>query len=129
MRGAGLPVFRLRLTLRTLHPELAGLSHTWRADTDEVEEFWPPLSVLQEALFLQSPYALIFDGAGGIRRRLDIPGAALDFPILEELQAEGATDYVALPIVFRRRPHQRHNASPPIGPAASPPPSCGWSPT
>ena len=35
-----------------------------------------------------------------MRRRLDIPEAALDFPILEELGAMGATDYVALPLVF-----------------------------
>jgi adenylate cyclase len=100
MNATGLPVFRLRTTLRTMHPQLAGLSHTWRRDTDTVEESWPPLSVLQEDTFLKSPYALIFEGAGGVRRRLDIPGETLDFPILEELRALGVTDYVALPLIF-----------------------------
>ncbi|MBK8174665.1 MAG: adenylate/guanylate cyclase domain-containing protein [Rhodospirillales bacterium] len=100
MNAAGVPTFRLRLTLRTMHPQLAGLSHTWRRDTDEIEEFWPPLSVLQQDLFLKSPYALIFQGAGAVRRRLDLPDTAMDFPILEELKALSATDYVALPLVF-----------------------------
>ncbi len=100
MNVAGIPVMRLRVTLRTMHPQLAGLSYTWRRDTDEVEKFWPPLTVLQQDMFLKSPYALIFEGAGAVRRRLDIPEAAHDFPILEELGAMGATDYVALPLVF-----------------------------
>lgn len=100
MNDAGISVMRLRVTLRTMHPQLAGLSYTWRRDTDEVEKFWPPLTVLQQDMFLKSPYALIFQGAGAVRRRLDIPEAAHDFPILEELGAMGATDYVALPLVF-----------------------------
>ncbi len=100
MNRAGIPVFRFRTTLRTMHPQLAGLSHTWRRDTDEVEEFWPPLTVMKQDMFLKSPYALIFEGAGAVRRRLDIPEAAFDFPILEELGAMGATDYVAMPLVF-----------------------------
>jgi adenylate cyclase len=100
MVAAGIAVMRLRLTLRTMHPQLAGLSHSWLRDGDSVEEYWPPLTVLQEDTFLKSPYALLFQGAGAVRRRLDVPGAVLDFPILEELRAQGATDYVALPLVF-----------------------------
>ena len=100
MVAAGIPVMRLRLTLRTMHPQLAGLSHSWLRDGDTVEEFWPPLSVLREDTFLKSPYALLFQGAGAVRRRLDVAGPVLDFPILAELRAQGATDYVALPMVF-----------------------------
>jgi len=36
----------------------------------------------------------------GIRRRLDIPGTPIDFPILQELKAKGITDYVAMPLHF-----------------------------
>lgn len=97
---ANIPLMRLRLTLRTLHPQLAGLSHVWLRDGDTIEEFWPPLSILREETFLRSPYALLYQGAGAVRRRLDIPQITLDFPVLEELRAQGATDYVALPLVF-----------------------------
>jgi adenylate cyclase len=100
MNEADIPLMRLRLTLRTLHPELAGLSYSWLRDGDIVEEFWPPLCILQDEAFLKSPYALLYQGAGAVRRRLDISGTTLDFPILDELQAQGATDYVALPLVF-----------------------------
>jgi adenylate cyclase len=97
---ANIPLMRLRLTLRTLHPQLAGLSHVWLRDGDTIEEFWPPLSILREETFLRSPYALLYQGAGAVRRRLDIPQITLDFPVLEELRVQGATDYVALPLVF-----------------------------
>lgn len=100
MNAVGIPVYRLRLTLRTLHPQLAGLSHTWSRETDTVEEFWPPLTLMQEAFFLKSPIALLIEGAGAIRRRLDLPDAEIDFPILEDLRMEGATDYVAMPLTF-----------------------------
>ena len=96
----GIPVSRIRLTLRTLHPQFIGVSYTWSRGTDEVDVFRPPYSILTSDTFLKSPYAAIFEGAGGIRRRLDVPDANLDFPILEELRAEGATDYVAMPILF-----------------------------
>ena len=33
-----------------------------------------------------------------IRRRVDVADDALDFPILHDLKAEGATDYFALPV-------------------------------
>ena len=42
----------------------------------------------------------IFEGAGGIRRRLDTKEPLFDFEILSKLHAEGATDYVAMPLQF-----------------------------
>jgi adenylate cyclase len=43
--------------------------------------------------YLRSPMALIYAGETMIRRRLIGPNMKLDFPILEDLVAEGATDY------------------------------------
>jgi adenylate cyclase len=100
MIEAGLPVSRIRLTLRTLHPQFVGLTLTWVKGQDEIEEFMPSHAILQEERYLKSPYAPIFEGAGAIRRRLDVPGATLDFPILDELKEAGATDYVAMPLDF-----------------------------
>lgn len=100
MRQAGLPVCRIRVTLRTLHPQFIGVSHTWVHGVDEVEEFLPAHAILAQDRYLKSPYASIFEGAGAIRRRLDVPGAIIDFPILEELKTLGATDYIAMPLDF-----------------------------
>lgn len=99
--AVGLPLFRCRITIRTLHPEIVGVSYTWTRTTGEVERFEAKHELLQSDLYLKSPLAAIHDeGAGGIRRRLDIPDALLDYPILEDLKAEGATDYVAMPYYF-----------------------------
>ena len=37
-------------------------------------------------------------GGEALRRRVDVPDDELDFPILHDLKAEGATDYFALPV-------------------------------
>ncbi len=96
----GLPLSRLRVTIRTLHPQYLGTSYTWVRGSEEVKEYLPTYEILLTDQYLKSPYAGIFEGAGGIRRRLDIPGIVLDYPILEDLRATGATDYVALPLLF-----------------------------
>ena len=96
----GLPLCRLRVTIRTLHPQYLGTSYTWVRGSDEVEEFLPTYEILLTDQYLKSPYAGIFEGAGGIRRRLDVPGITLDYPILEDLRRDGATDYIALPLLF-----------------------------
>ena len=93
-------LLRLRVIIRTLHPQAIGHSFTWQRDPGEVEVYRPPHSILQTDQYLKSPYAAIFAGAGGMRRRLDVAGAELEFPILQELHAAGATDYVAMPLIF-----------------------------
>jgi len=100
MQQAGIDMWRVRLTLRTLHPQVIGVSYTWQGDKDEVEVYEAPHSILQTDEYRNSPYAAIFEGAGGVRRRLDVPGAVLDFGVLADIKAEGATDYVAMPLVF-----------------------------
>ncbi len=77
----------------------------WRRDSGvtnlKYKEYSPSHDVLQTSQYVESPIAAILDGAAReIRRRLDIPGVELDFPILKELHAEGGTDYVAMPLVF-----------------------------
>jgi class 3 adenylate cyclase/uncharacterized protein (DUF427 family) len=98
--AAGVPLWRMNIIIRTLHPQLMALSYRWWRKNDAVEEVFIPYEALHHPRFLHSPLVPIFEGAGGIRRRLDIPNPALDFPILEELHAEGGTDYVAMPMTF-----------------------------
>lgn len=97
----GIPVIRLRLTLRTLHPQLVGVTYTWESGKEGIDRFEAPHSILATDDYRNSPYAAIFEGAGGMRRRLDVPDANLEFPVLRDLHASGATDYVAMPITFR----------------------------
>jgi class 3 adenylate cyclase/uncharacterized protein (DUF427 family) len=98
--SSGVPIWRLQLLIRTLHPELFATGYTWWRDTDEVEIFSAPHDVLETREHRESPYLPILDGAGGVRRSLEGPDPQFDFPILEELHARGATDYVAMPLLF-----------------------------
>lgn len=100
MIAAGIPLWRMTVLMRTLHPELVGTSYRWWRKTWAVEETRAPHSVLVSPEYLNSPMRAIFEGAGGIRRRLDGADPVLDFGILKDLHAEGGTDYVALPLLF-----------------------------
>jgi len=100
MIAAGFPLWRLRLLVRTLNPLLYALIYTWQRDCDEVTVFEISHENLQSEQYRNSPFALVINGEGGVRRRLEGPNVRLDFPILEDLVAEGATDYVAMPLRF-----------------------------
>jgi adenylate cyclase len=100
LQRVDIPVWRLAVIIRTLHPQVLAEALRWWAKRPEVDVLRLPYTELQSPEFLNSPLIPIFEGAGGIRRRLDIPDPVLDFGILEELHAEGATDYVAMPITF-----------------------------
>jgi len=96
----GLPLWRLRLVIRTLNPQLFGMAYTWYRGADDIEEYQVPHDTLHSAEYLNSPFALIINGQGGVRRRLEGPDPRLDFPVLKDLLEEGATDYVAMPLRF-----------------------------
>ncbi len=100
LQRVGIPVWRLSVIIRTLHPQVMAEALRWWAKRPDVEVRRVPYTDLQSPQFLNSPLIPIFEGAGGIRRRLDIPQPVLDFGILEDLHAEGATDYVAMPMTF-----------------------------
>lgn len=100
MIEAGFPLWRLRLLVRTLNPLLFALVYTWQRDGEDVKVYEVSHEGLQSDQYLNSPFAMVINGEGGVRRRLEGPNARLDFPILEDLVAEGATDYVAMPLRF-----------------------------
>lgn len=95
----GIPLFRVGMSLNDYHPQLAARSFIWQrgAGTEEIER---QLTTRASPQYLASPVKVIHDGASGLRRRLDIERPLIDFPILDELKAEGATDYVAMALPF-----------------------------
>jgi len=100
MLSAGIPLWRLAVIIRTLHPQVNALAYRWWRKEGTTEEFRVPHEALTDPVYLNSPLVPIYEGAGGVRRRLDISDPLLDYPILEDLVAEGATDYVAMPMTF-----------------------------
>ncbi len=100
MVRSGFAVSRLWILVRTLHPLLVSTSYRWMASDGNVRVFADPHDILESEDYQRSPLRPILEGAGGVRRRLDIAEPALDYPILTELQHEGYADYVAMPMAF-----------------------------
>jgi adenylate cyclase len=90
----GFPLMRAFLAKPTLHPQIASIAYRWSRTEPKVEAFTREHDIWQSEQYLRSPMALIYAGEESmIRRRLFGPGLRLDFPILEDLLAEGGTDY------------------------------------
>lgn len=97
--GCGIPLWRVSVFVRTLHPLIMGRRFIWRPGTG-IEVRASPHELLQSADFRDSPVRRVYDTDEPIRRRLANAGCPLDFPILHELRAEAVTDYLALPLRF-----------------------------
>ena len=57
MVDGGLPLWRMFLIIRTLHPQVFATNYTWRRDTGDVEKFSAPYSVLETSMHIESPCA------------------------------------------------------------------------
>ncbi|MGB9647999.1 MAG: hypothetical protein WCB44_23195, partial [Stellaceae bacterium] len=97
--ACGIPLWRVAVFVRTLHPQVMGRRFIWRPGT-EVEVSEAPYELLERAAFLDNPIAQVYATGRVLRRKLADPDCAVDFPVLSELRAEGITDYLALPLVF-----------------------------
>ena len=97
--ACGIPLWRVAVFVRTLHPQVMGRRFIWRPGT-EVEVSEAPFEVLESAGFLENPIAQVYATGRALRRKLADPDCAADFPVLSELRAEGITDYLASPLLF-----------------------------
>ena len=96
--AAGLPVMRVTLSISTLHPQFLGASYVWWLPTSRTVEVMIGHEVGERIPYAENPVLRVRDGGETIRRRVDLPDDQLDFPVLHDLKARGATDLLALPI-------------------------------
>ncbi|OMH39090.1 adenylate/guanylate cyclase domain-containing protein [Motiliproteus sp. MSK22-1] len=104
MVEAGVPLYRVSLSWRTLHPTIEGLSFSWLknhgmediqfrghgSSSDSKNLDWQ-LSPLKYVVDNQLPF---------FRRHLTGPEARLDYPVLEQFRDRGATDYLITAVGF-----------------------------
>ena len=98
--AAGLPIYRVGVFVRTLHPNLLGRAFIWQADKGAVEMTEAAHDLLESEAFLKSPIRVVFTEHVEVRRRLADAACPMDFPILEELRRDGTTDFLAAPLRF-----------------------------
>jgi adenylate cyclase len=96
----GIPLHRVAVFVRTLHPNVAGRGFIWHQPSNLVEVVTAQLGIQDTDQYLNSPLRIVFTQHVEIRRRIEGREGPLEFPILEELRAEGATDFLALPVRF-----------------------------
>ncbi|HWK45391.1 MAG TPA: adenylate/guanylate cyclase domain-containing protein [Stellaceae bacterium] len=107
IEAVGIPVLRLSLSIRTIHPELIGATLLWTRETG-FEEIPRSRDAVTQTVFLESPIYQIYAGhTDFIRRRLCDPASPRDFSILENLAGMGATDYLILAVPFTDRARSR----------------------
>src|SRR6266702_1839880 len=94
----GMPLLRVAVFVTTLHPDVMGRRFVWKAESgvttsealfDQVETYD----------FRESPFATVYNTRKTVRYRL-AAGEYPDIPVLRDLAADGATDYVAYPLLF-----------------------------
>lgn len=100
VREHGLPLYRAAVFVRTLHPNVLGRSFIWQAERDTVEVGEAAYDLLESEQFLKSPVRVVFFEHAEVRRRIADPACPMDFPVLEDLRKEGASDFFALPLRF-----------------------------
>jgi adenylate cyclase len=100
---SGCVLARVMVSIRTLHPQVAAITYAWNAGEEEIEVTPREYSVLSNDIYLASPIRNIHAGEKIVRRRLVDARNSDDFPILQELRASGATDYIVLPLPFSGR--------------------------
>ena len=100
IRQCGIPLDRLALFVRPLHPNVYARAYYWRHGAAEVEMSEEEHGFVGTDEQLASPIRVVQESRREIRRRLEDPAAPLDYPILEELRASGVTDYLIAPLEF-----------------------------
>ena len=99
LEAAGLAIARANLSLGDSHPQVFDRSLMWRPGEALIVTDHPYETRLRRG-YQVSPVSVIHQGAQAVRRRLEGASPQLDYPILHDLKAEGASEYVAMALVF-----------------------------
>ena len=98
--AAGVPIDRMNVGFRILHPLFDGMSITWIRESG-AEVNYAALVDEEGSDFRLSPfYYMLSEHEREWRLRLDHDPAVERFPLLMQLKAKGFTDYLALIVAF-----------------------------
>jgi adenylate cyclase len=97
--AAGVPVSRFALFIYTLHPNLIGWRFVWTPEKG-VTKSPGPRGLFSTDEYLINPLPTVIDQQISIRRKLADPDCPHDYRIVDELIADGFTDYFVQPIIY-----------------------------
>jgi adenylate cyclase len=97
--ASGLPLWRVGVFVRTLHPQVFGRSFVWRPGA-EVVTGTATFDIVDSDAYRTSPISKIYETGQSVRHRIFAGEGVDQSPFLQELRAEGGTDYIGFPLVF-----------------------------
>ena len=102
MNAAGVPILRLQITLRALHPEFGAFLHMWRrSDGLQSTSFEHETEPSRD--FVESPfYYLLESELTEYRQLLAEPSKPREFPVFQDFRELGGTDYIAFKTFFTK---------------------------
>ncbi len=96
---SGVPLWRVAVFVTTLHPDVMGRRFLWQADAG-VTTSNALFTILDTDDYQKSPFTTVYATRKPLRRRIGDADCPVDFAILQDLRAEGCTDYAAFPLLF-----------------------------
>jgi adenylate cyclase len=97
--ACGVPLYRVAVFVTTLHPDVMGQRFLWRQGED-VAISEAPCAMLETETYHRSPVRIVFATGQPIRLRIEQPDCPQHYGIVEELRAEGVSDYLIQPLPF-----------------------------
>lgn len=110
LRAAGIPIARGHFAFTVLHPLHRAIGVTWQRGEGTTVQGYPhlPGGVVSDA-FTNSPfYHLLENYLDHLRAPISPVAGANQFPILDELAADGFTDYLAFIVGFGEKSKTTH---------------------
>ena len=101
--GLGIPVDRVTIHIRQLHPEFEARTLLWTSDAGGAVIHDRAHGIRNNELFLKSPVKTVIMDEQTVRRRLSDPDCLLDYPIVADLKGAGFTDYTIRPFFFAKQ--------------------------
>ena len=95
----GVPLWRVAVFVRTLHPQIMGRRFLWQSGSG-VKITEGAFDLLENDKFRNSPFVAVINSGRTIRRQLLGPDKSEEFSIYGDLRSEGVTDYLATPLIF-----------------------------
>ncbi|MEM7191976.1 MAG: adenylate/guanylate cyclase domain-containing protein [Pseudomonadota bacterium] len=101
---SGVPLDRMMVGFRILHPLFDGMSIAWTAEDGVDVEYFQALSEDNPDFTLSPFYWMIKEGVMELPMRLDQDGRVDMFPLLQRLRGEGFIGYYARVVSFSEKP-------------------------
>ncbi|MCK7612160.1 adenylate/guanylate cyclase domain-containing protein [Roseibium sediminicola] len=100
LRAGGVPVDRVTTGIWVVHPNVRAEGSIWTSSEEPKLILYKADSKTSED-YMKSPIRRVHETEKPVRVAIELdPEAANEFPIAEDLRAEGYSDYIALPMPF-----------------------------